>query len=203
MAIVCIMLVILQQDVIRQVCASGDITEKNCERVSGIGRDHGYKNLAVNRGNSTLCEKVEDPGPKSKCYLELGEGSRHRFQATADGAYTKYDCYQYNAIQDRSVRLCEEYLDVYVSWSRNDLNPTGVSKETCIKRVTENCGHIGQNACFDNHYKKDYCVEGWVGSGKCVPDTLNSHGALLWQGSKIEILNVQKPVLGNNKTLNK
>jgi hypothetical protein len=64
-----------------------------------------------------------------------------------------------------------EYPDVYVSWNRNDLNPTGISKETCIKRVTENCGHIGQNACFDNNYKKDYCVEGWVGSGKCAPDS--------------------------------
>jgi hypothetical protein len=88
---------------------SGDMTEKDCERVSGIDREHCYKNLIVNRGNSTLCEKVEDPGPKSKSYLELGECSRLSFQATWDGAYTKYDCYQYKAIQERSVRLCDEF----------------------------------------------------------------------------------------------
>jgi hypothetical protein len=63
------------------------MTKKDCERMSGIGRDHGYKDLAVNRVNSTLYEKVEDPGPKSKCYIELGECSRLSFQATGDGAY--------------------------------------------------------------------------------------------------------------------
>jgi hypothetical protein len=170
LGIVCIMMV-MTAGCSYAMYTSGDMTEEDCLRVSGIDRDHCYKNLAVSRGNSTLCGKIEDPGPKSKCYLELGECGRLSFQATGDGAYTKYDCYQYKAIQDRSVRLCEEYLDVYVSWNRNDLNPTGVSKETCIKRVTEKCGHIGQNACFDYYYKKDYCVEGWIGSGKCVPDS--------------------------------
>jgi hypothetical protein len=62
-------------------------------------------NLAVNRGYSILCEKVEDPGPKSKCYPDLGECSRLRFQATWNGAYAKYDSYQYKALQERSVRL--------------------------------------------------------------------------------------------------
>ena len=122
--------------------------------------------------------KDRRPGAEEQMLSRTWRVQQAQLPATGDGAYTKYDCYQYKAIQDRSVRLCEEYLDVYSSYNRNDLNPTGISKETCIKRVTEKCGHIGQNACFDNYYKKDYCVEGWIGTGKCVPDRLTSPSAL-------------------------
>jgi hypothetical protein len=182
LGMVCIMLVMTagcSDAIIDAFFPSKEMSEEDCERETGIDRDHCYKNLAKRIGNATLCKKIVDPGPNSKCYLELGRCDKLFSQATGDGAYTKFDCYQYKAIQDQSVRLCEEYLDVYSSYNRNDLNPTGVSKEICIKRVTEKCGHIGQNACFDWYYKEEYCVEGQTeGSGifenryetiKCVP----------------------------------
>lgn len=147
----------------------GDTPEESCLKMFGIDRDHCYKNLAVKSRNSTFCEKIENPVPNSKCYLELGLCNKLFSQATGDGAYTRFDCYQYMAINYRSIKMCDEFLYGYESHNTNDLNPTGVSKEICIKRITENCGHIAQNACFDAYENNHYCVEGAVESGKCVP----------------------------------
>jgi hypothetical protein len=169
LGMVCIMLVMTAGcGAITSRWAQEDLTEKDCLEKSGIDRDHCYKNLAVTSNNSTLCEKIEDPGPNSKCYLELGLCNKLFSQATGDGAYTKYDCYQYKAISKESITLCEDLLKGYESQSTNDLNPNGISKEICIKKITKNCGHLGQNACHDKYYQKDYCVEGVVETFKCV-----------------------------------
>lgn len=139
------------------------LTEEVCEKLSGLDRDHCYQQVAVSQGWPVLCEKIEHPGPRSKCLLYLGQCRELNKLATGDGAYTSYDCWQYNAEKGTSIRLCEEAIGTYVSSNRNDLNPSGISKEICIKRVTAKCGHIGQEVCVD-HWNGDklFCVEGRV-----------------------------------------
>ena len=169
LGLICIILAMTAGCSVINSFAQEDTPEENCLKKSGIDRDHCYKNLAVISRNSTFCEKIEDPGPKSKCYLELGLCNKLFSQATGDGAYTRFDCYQFTAIKYNSIKMCNEFLYGYKSQNTNDLNPTGVSKEICINRITEICGHIGQNACFDAYEYKHYCVEGAVEAGKCVP----------------------------------
>lgn len=145
------------------------LSEDVCEKMSGLDRDHCYLNVARAKDNPEICEKINNPGPRSKCSVYLGTCSDLSWQATGDGAYTSYDCAQYRAINYGSVKLCEDDIRDFKSANRNDLNPTGISQDICIKRVTENCGNIGQTVCFDKYYKYNFCVYGMMDMGKCVP----------------------------------
>jgi len=147
------------------------LSEEVCEKMSGLDRDHCYQTVARAQGDPDICENINNPGPKSKCYIYLGQCSELRSLATGDGAYTRYDCYQYRAIEYGSVKLCEEDIEDYKSANRNDLNPTGISQDICIKRVTENCGNIGQPVCYDKWKQYNFCVSGMMDMGKCVPKT--------------------------------
>lgn len=147
------------------------LSEGLCDRMSGLDRDHCFQQLAKDQGSSEYCAKIENAGPKSKCYIYLDDCSRLNLLATGDGAYTRYDCYQYLAVQYHSVDYCRERLKDYTSGNRNDLNPTGISMDTCIQRATEYCGHIGQISCYDVFYNKAYCVTGKESQGNCVAET--------------------------------
>jgi hypothetical protein len=147
------------------------ITENVCEKMSGMERDHCYQYAARVLSDKAQCDKINHPGPKSKCRIYLRDCSNKDMQwnSTGDGAYTKNDCLQYNAIQYQSIKFCEEMQSGYGS-GYNDLNPGRVSRETCIQRVTEKCGHIGQEACNDKLRQSNYCVEGQMDRGQCVPE---------------------------------
>lgn len=147
------------------------LSEGICEKLSGLDRDHCYQTVARAQNNPALCAKIEGAGPKSKCYLYLGLCDQLGARATGDGAYTMFDCWQYRAISLGSVRVCEEYLAEYRSGNRNDLNPEGVSREICIRRVTEHCGHPGQSACYDKRNGILYCVNGTRISDRCEADS--------------------------------
>lgn len=147
------------------------LSEGICEKLSGLDRDHCYQAVARAQNNPELCAKIEGAGPKSKCYLYLGLCDMLGARATGDGAYTMFDCWQYRAISLGSVKVCEEYLEEYRSGNRNDLNPDGVSREICIRRVTEHCGHAGQNACYDKRNELYYCVNGTRIADRCEADS--------------------------------
>lgn len=172
--LVCLLLISMAASVISG-CLVPDVgivlTEDICEKMSGKERDHCFLNVARGKDDPAICQKIEDPGPRSKCSVYLGTCGDLSWQATGDGAYTKYDCYQYQAISYGSIRLCEDLLHDIVSYNRNDLNPRGVSQAICVERVAENCGHIGQKVCYDRYYKNNYCVYGMMDNGQCVPRT--------------------------------
>lgn len=149
--------------------AGDTLAEGVCEKLSGLDRDHCYQNLARSTNNRDLCFEIQNPGPKSKCLIYLMDCFELSEKATGDGAYTRYDCYQYRAVQLQSVEICESYIEEGYRSGGNDLNPGGVSRNICIERVTENCGHIGQNVCRDKNKNQNYCLYGMMDMGKCVP----------------------------------
>lgn len=147
------------------------LSEGLCDKMSGLDRDHCFQQLARDVRDSEYCAKIENAGPRSKCYIYLNECDKLGLLATGDGAYTRYDCLQYMAVEYRSVDYCREKLKDYTSGNRNDLNPTGIGMDTCIQRATEHCGRIGQLACYDGIYNKVYCVTGKVSQGNCIAET--------------------------------
>ena len=159
-------------------CAGYDfadqLTEGVCDQMPGLDRDHCYQYLARVEHEPKYCEEIHNPGPWSKCYVYLGYCSELAKQATGDGAYTYYDCIQYMAVRAHSVSLCNT-IDEGLRSGSNDLNPRGVSRQTCIDLATGDCGHIGQVACEDlfskNTLTNKYCVFGKLDMGRCVADT--------------------------------
>lgn len=151
-----------------------ELTEGVCDHMSGLDRDHCYQYLARVMHEPKYCEEIMHPGPWSKCYVYIGYCGELKKQATGDGAYTYYDCIQYMAVKSHSLLLCNTIEEGIRSGS-NDLNPRGVSRQTCIDMATEDCGHIGQVACEDpfskNSLTKKYCVFGKLDMGRCVADT--------------------------------
>ncbi len=91
------------------------LSEEVCEKMSGLDRDHCYQNVARAEGDSKICENIHNPGPWSKCLIYTGDCSQLSSQATGDGAYTRYDCYQYLAIEYGSVKICEEELRDFIN----------------------------------------------------------------------------------------
>lgn len=147
------------------------LAESACERLSGFDRDHCYQYLARVEKDTELCEKIENRGPWSKCHIYLGDCLDLPMRATGDGAYTRYDCGQYLAVERQSVDLCEYTFKEGYRGGPNDLNPKGTSLEICIEAVTKNCGQIGENVCWDKETNKKYCMYGMIDMGKCIAKT--------------------------------
>ncbi|MDD1695605.1 MAG: hypothetical protein LUQ54_01775 [Methanoregula sp.] len=169
--LLCLVLITMAFSVIAG-CQASDIgfvlTPEVCEKMSGLDRDHCYQNVARAKGDPELCREINNPGPRSKCFVYLGKCEELGRQATGDGAYTFYDCAQYRAIEYGSVQMCENDLSHFRSENRNDLNPTGISEGTCKERVLKNCGSYGMNVCYDKFYNMEYCEYGVKENGKCV-----------------------------------
>ena len=170
--LVCIAWVVVFGCIIADV--PDELTKGVCDKMSGLERDHCYQYLARTEHDPEYCEQIVNPGPRSKCYIYLGYCGELSKQATGDGAYTYYDCIQWMGVEAHSISMCNE-IGEGLRFGSNDLNPKGVSRQTCIDLATENCGHIGQDACEDpfsrNNLTKKYCVAGKLDMGRCVPDT--------------------------------
>lgn len=157
------------------------LAEGACEKLSGLDRDHCYQQIAKFNGDGKLCEKIEHPGPKSKCFIYAAETTNFGYYcnklgklASGDGAYTFYDCVQYLAVQWQDPQLCKGLKGLGQSGS-NDLNPKGISEKTCLDLAGKTCGKIGQKACVDREMSSVstnyYCMEGEEIGGMCNPTT--------------------------------
>lgn len=170
--------------------AGDTLSEGVCEKLSGLDRDHCYQQIAKFNGDGKLCEKIEHPGPKSKCIIfveELMTGRERPWlvspgqrcflldsKSSMDGSYTRGDCYQYLAVAWQDPKFCDNLLKYDLAGGSNDLNKQGVSYDTCVRLAGADCGHIGQPACLDrldlNLQTQKYCLEGQMDRGKCVPE---------------------------------
>lgn len=166
---------------------SGQVADAVCERLSGMDHDHCFQQIAKVSSNPLLCEKIDHPGPKSKCTIFVEELMEERerpwivqpgqrcyllqTKSSGDGAYTMGDCFQYLAVAWQDPLLCDNLLKNDLKGGSNDLNKQGVSYDTCVRLAGARCGHIGQPACLDrNLQNQKYCLEGQMDRGNCVPE---------------------------------
>jgi hypothetical protein len=79
---------------------------------------HCYQNLAVERADPTLCEKIEAPTgfsksnpPKDKCYLMVAESTgdaKHCLNMVGgEGSYEKNDCISSVAVEQKDFEACD------------------------------------------------------------------------------------------------
>lgn len=95
---------------------------------------HCYQDLAVERGDPTLCEKIEAPPgftksnpPKDKCYMMVAESTKdpkHCLNMVGgEGSYEKNDCIMSVAADNKNFEACDLLR--------------GETKQECYKRVGE------------------------------------------------------------------
>jgi hypothetical protein len=104
----------------------------------GIDPDHCYQAIAVNLGDTSLCNNIRRPAPKSKCYMLIAEK-----QGTTDScflmpdpmesmdSYSQIECIQSVAIRTGNSQLCDEMGDRKIS--RMLIGMT--NKSMCYQRV--------------------------------------------------------------------
>jgi hypothetical protein len=104
----------------------------------GIDPDHCYQAVAVNLGDTSLCQNINRPAPRSKCYLLIAER-----QGSTDAcflmpevlesmdSYAQIECIQSVAIKTGDSRICDEMGIRNIS----RMFTGEVSKTACYQRV--------------------------------------------------------------------
>ncbi|MFH1408734.1 MAG: hypothetical protein ABIH34_02405 [Nanoarchaeota archaeon] len=142
-------------------CAA-DIEAYMCDEVME-DKDHCYKDAATRFNEEGYCEKIVDPAPKSKCYLELA-GAMGNFglcekMPPGPGAYDKPQCYMLIAIYYKDPKMCEKMGD-YQHSSGNDVTPGPINREACLDKIYGKCGSEGGSCCADGSCDTSLkCVE--------------------------------------------
>ena len=120
--------------------------EESCEALSGRDKDHCYQNIAKITGNLELCNKIEGPGPASKCYAYVaglnGEISTCMNMPSMPWSrdtesYRWADCILYVARTTNCPEFCETLLQY--EGGATDLSPgVTVSQKYC--KASIKCG---------------------------------------------------------------
>jgi hypothetical protein len=112
----------------------------------GIDPDHCYQAIAVNMGDTSLCQHINRPAPRSKCYLLIAER-----QGSTDScflmpevlesmdSYSQIECIQSVAIKTGDSRFCDEMGIRNIS----RMFTGTVSREVCYQRVAGSPGAGG------------------------------------------------------------
>jgi hypothetical protein len=114
----------------------------------GIDPDHCYQAIAVNLGDTSLCQNINRPAPRSKCYLLIAEK-----QGSTDAcflmpevlesmdSYAQIECIQSVAIRTGNGRFCDEMGIRNIS----RMFTGEVSKEACYQRVASGSSAEGSS----------------------------------------------------------
>jgi len=104
----------------------------------GIDTDHCYQAIAVNLGDASLCQNINRPAPRSKCYLLIAEkaGSTVFCNLMPENlesmdSYAQIECIQSVAIKTGDSRLCDEMGIRNLS----RMFTGEVSRQACYQRV--------------------------------------------------------------------
>ncbi|MBU0979925.1 MAG: hypothetical protein KJ709_03900 [Nanoarchaeota archaeon] len=113
--------------------------------------DHCWKDAAERWDKEDYCDKIEKPGPHSKCWMMLAKKQQNiefcENMKTGSGAYDKQQCWMLIAIAQENTKLCDK-IGSYTH-SGNDVNPGGISKEKCLDKVFGKCGMENGRCCKD------------------------------------------------------
>jgi hypothetical protein len=114
----------------------------------GIDTDHCYQAIAVNLGDTSLCQNINRPAPRSKCYLLIAER-----QGSTDAcflmpevlesmdSYAQIECIQSVAIKTGNSRFCDEMGIRNLS----RMFTGEVSKTACYQRVASGSIAMGSS----------------------------------------------------------
>ena len=128
--------------------------EMACDALEGRDRDHCLQALAKTTGDLSLCNKIENAGPASKCYVYVAEqnGNANRCILMLDQpwyhdseAYSAWDCVMYVARNTNSPGVCDS-IPADVQGDATDLNPYMVVSAKRCREIIQ-CGSSGLPAC--------------------------------------------------------
>jgi len=112
----------------------------------GIDPDHCYQAIAVNLGDTSLCQNINRAAPRSKCYLLIAEkqGSTDACYLMAEplesmDSYAQIECIQTVALKTHNSQICDEMGDRKIS--RMFIGLTNTS--TCYQRVASGSTTVG------------------------------------------------------------
>lgn len=133
--------------------AVAEVESWGCGAMGEEKADHCWQDAGVRSSDSSYCEKIVDPAPKSKCYLRIagkvGKTSYCEDMPSGKWAYSKEECYQLVAVKQKDTEACYKISDTY-SKSRSDMTTSGVSgvsREECDEEARKYCGNEDQKCC--------------------------------------------------------
>jgi|GEM_PF-1270615 len=130
-------------------------------KIANVDPDHCYQDAAIRKSDSVLCEKIESPPPRTKCYMLIAEkdGDKDVCEKMQNypgsGEYSRLECLQRVAVKTGDPTVCDEIGTASVSYMFTGV----ISKETCYEKVGSVPGAPLENMYLQNKENFVFCQD--------------------------------------------